>query len=205
MEKVQVKVYLSPKVAEALRIAAAKRGGQGAMSAVAEEIFRKALGVEEEDEGMKGMVYQAWLGDMLLGEGATREQAIEAAVREYEAQGGYGEYPLLRSREELISRLDVSTCPSASVTIRATPERSGSSMTYAEAVQQLGREGYTDIDYGDGWVDILDHLNSLEAAAYETQVVLQTGYDEDGTVRIVALDANGYLQSEPLARARRAE
>lgn len=106
MEKVQVKVYLSPKVAEALRIAAAKRGGQGAMSAVAEEIFRKALGVEE-DEGMQGMVYQAWLGDMLLGEGATREEAIEAAVREYESQGGYGEYPLLPSREELLRRLDV--------------------------------------------------------------------------------------------------
>lgn len=59
--------------------------------------------MEEQEAG----IYQAWLGDMLMGEGRTREEAIEAAVREYEAQGGYGEYPLLPSKEELLRRLDV--------------------------------------------------------------------------------------------------
>lgn len=190
MEKVQVKVYLSPKVAEALRIAAAKRGGQGAMSAVAEEILRKALGVKEDEE-MQGVVYQAWLGDMLLGEGATREEAIEAAVREYEAQGGYGEYPLLPSKEELLRRLDVTAVPK---------EDEVRSMTYAEAIRRLADAGYDNVDYGDGWTDILDHLNSLEDAAYETQVVIQ---DRDGVLAIVPLDERGYLKSEPLAWVKR--
>lgn len=53
-------------------------------------------------------IWQVYLGDMLLGEGATKEEAVEVAVREYETQGGYGEYPLLESREELLRRLDVS-------------------------------------------------------------------------------------------------
>jgi len=65
--------------------------------------------MEEQEAG----VYQAWLGDMLLGEGATREEAIEAAVREYEEQGGYTDDPerephLFRSRDELVAKLDVS-------------------------------------------------------------------------------------------------
>lgn len=60
--------------------------------------------MEEQGAG----IYQAWLGDMLMGEGRTREEAIEAAVREYEAVDEYGEYPRIPSREELISRLDVS-------------------------------------------------------------------------------------------------
>lgn len=65
--------------------------------------------MEEQGAG----IYQAWLGDMLLGEGATREEAIEAAVREYEEQGGYTDDPerephLFRSRDELVAKLDVS-------------------------------------------------------------------------------------------------
>lgn len=51
MQKVQVKPYLSPELAEALRIAAARRGGTGAMSAIAEELLRKGLGLPQLEDG----------------------------------------------------------------------------------------------------------------------------------------------------------
>lgn len=60
--------------------------------------------MEEQEAG----IYQAWLGDMLMGEGGTREAAIEAAIQQYEAVDDYGEYPRIPSREELRRRLDVS-------------------------------------------------------------------------------------------------
>lgn len=56
------------------------------------------------------MMYRAWLGDMLLGEGNTREEAIEAAIQEYEQQAGeppYGDYPRFPSRDALIAALSV--------------------------------------------------------------------------------------------------
>lgn len=59
-------------------------------------------------------VWTAYLGDLLLGEADSEESAIAAAVREYESQADYGDYPLLPSREELLRRLDVSaaiSCP----------------------------------------------------------------------------------------------
>lgn len=59
------------------------------------------------------MTYQAWLGEMLMGEGATKEEAIEEAVREYEGQFAAGEayngYPGFDSKEDFVAALDVST------------------------------------------------------------------------------------------------
>jgi len=52
--------------------------------------------------------WQAWLSDMLMGEGATREEAIEGAVAEYERSIGYGDEPhLFGSRDALVAALDV--------------------------------------------------------------------------------------------------
>lgn len=59
------------------------------------------------------MMYRAWLGDVFLALAATREAAVEAAIREYEFQAGepaYGEYPLIGSREELMAVLSVEAC-----------------------------------------------------------------------------------------------
>lgn len=50
MEKIKISVYLSQETAIALRVEAAKRGGQGAMSILAEEILRKGLGLEKEEK-----------------------------------------------------------------------------------------------------------------------------------------------------------
>lgn len=54
MEKIQVKLYLTEKTAEALRVAAAKRGGQGAMSAIAEKILRRGLGMKRWFKQIEG-------------------------------------------------------------------------------------------------------------------------------------------------------
>ena len=52
--------------------------------------------------------YQAWLGELLMGEGATEEEAVEAAVSEYETSVGYGHAPhLYPDRETLVADLDV--------------------------------------------------------------------------------------------------
>lgn len=51
--------------------------------------------------------YEVWLGNMLLASAASREEAVEAAVREYEHHGGYGEYPLFPDRDALIAALSV--------------------------------------------------------------------------------------------------
>ncbi len=52
--------------------------------------------------------YQAWLGELLMGEGATEEEAVEAAVAEYETSVGYGDAPhLYPDRETLVANLDV--------------------------------------------------------------------------------------------------
>lgn len=54
------------------------------------------------------MTYSVWLGGTLLASAASREAAIEAAIREYEQQaGGYGEYPLFLNREDLLTALSV--------------------------------------------------------------------------------------------------
>ena len=53
-------------------------------------------------------VWQAWLNDMLMGEGETQENAIEAAVAEYERSIGYGDEPhLFADRGALVAALDV--------------------------------------------------------------------------------------------------
>src|SRR5690606_19693861 len=52
--------------------------------------------------------WQAWIGGDLMGEGGTEEEAIEAAVREYEDAIGYGDEPhLFANRDELEAALDV--------------------------------------------------------------------------------------------------
>ncbi len=52
--------------------------------------------------------YQAWLGELLMGEGPTEEEAVEAAVAEYETSVGYGDAPhLYPDRETLVADLDV--------------------------------------------------------------------------------------------------
>lgn len=51
--------------------------------------------------------YKVWLGGMLLASVASREEAIKAAIREYEHHGGYGEYPLFPDRETLVAALSV--------------------------------------------------------------------------------------------------
>lgn len=71
--KVQVKLYLSEQTAEALRIAAAKRGGQGAMSAVAEEILRKGL-------DMPAMFSAAYYGVTEAGIELARKLCEEAGL-----------------------------------------------------------------------------------------------------------------------------
>ena len=53
-------------------------------------------------------VWTAHLSDMLLAEADSEEAAIAAAIREYESQADYGDYPLIPSCEDLIRRLDVS-------------------------------------------------------------------------------------------------
>ncbi len=45
MKKERIQLHLSPEVATALRVEAAKRGTQGAMSKIAEEILREGLGM----------------------------------------------------------------------------------------------------------------------------------------------------------------
>jgi len=129
MDKIQVKLYLSRELAEALRVAAARRGGTGAMSAIAEELLRNGLGMQTKKEAR--------------------------------------------------------------------------TMTYAEAIRQLAHEGYENVDYGDGWVDILDHLNSLEPVAYEIKVAIGPDPNREGVLEIVAFDERGYLRSEPLAWVKR--
>ena len=53
-------------------------------------------------------VWQAWLNDLLMGEGATREEAIHTAVAEYERSIGYGDEPhLFADRDALVAALDV--------------------------------------------------------------------------------------------------
>jgi phosphomannomutase len=53
-------------------------------------------------------IWQAWLSDMLMGEGATREEAIEEAVAEYEKSIGYGDEPhVFGSRDALVAALAV--------------------------------------------------------------------------------------------------
>lgn len=52
--------------------------------------------------------YQAWLGDLLMGEGETENEAIDAAVAEYEKAIGYGDEPhLYPTRDELVADLYV--------------------------------------------------------------------------------------------------
>ncbi len=52
--------------------------------------------------------YEAWLGDALMGEGPTEEDAIASAVAEYESAIGYGDEPhLLTDRDALVAALDV--------------------------------------------------------------------------------------------------
>lgn len=51
--------------------------------------------------------YKVWLGDVLLASAASREEAVEAAIREYETQGGYGEYPLFPDRDALLAAVEV--------------------------------------------------------------------------------------------------
>ena len=52
--------------------------------------------------------YQARLGEPLMAEGATEEEAGEAAVAEYETSVGYGDAPhLYPDRETLVANLDV--------------------------------------------------------------------------------------------------
>lgn len=55
---------------------------------------------------MKKM-YNVWLGDVLLASAASREEAIKAAIREYEHHGSYGEYPLFSDRDALVAALSV--------------------------------------------------------------------------------------------------
>ena len=63
--------------------------------------------VQAQPEG-EITIWQAWLHDILLGEGATAEEAIEAAVAEYERAIGYGEDPhLYANKEALVEDLDV--------------------------------------------------------------------------------------------------
>lgn len=53
--------------------------------------------------------YQAWLGDMLLGEGPTPTKAFEEAVAEYERNVGYGHAPhLLPNKDALVAAIHVS-------------------------------------------------------------------------------------------------
>lgn len=47
MKKERIQLHLSPEVATALRIEAAKLGTQGAMSKIAEKILREGLGMAE--------------------------------------------------------------------------------------------------------------------------------------------------------------
>ena len=56
------------------------------------------------------MGYQAWLHDVLMGEGATEEEAIEAAVAEYEKVAYYSDSAphLFTDRGELVTALGIS-------------------------------------------------------------------------------------------------
>lgn len=55
------------------------------------------------------ILYQAWLGDILLGDGPTPTRAIEEAVAEYERNVGYGDAPhLLPNKEALVAAIHVS-------------------------------------------------------------------------------------------------
>ena len=55
---------------------------------------------------MKKM-YSVWLGGMLLASADSRDEAIKAAIREYEYHGGYGEYPLFPNRDALVAALSI--------------------------------------------------------------------------------------------------
>lgn len=52
-------------------------------------------------------MYKVWLGGMFLASAASREEAVEAAIREYEHHGGYGEYPLFPDRDALLAAVEV--------------------------------------------------------------------------------------------------
>lgn len=79
----------------------AVRRDKGALSAQEQAEMGAALAALEGER----LVWRAWLGDWMLGEGNTEEEAVAAAVAEYEKSVGYDEE--VPSMGALISRLDV--------------------------------------------------------------------------------------------------
>lgn len=90
---------IADDVHRALRIRAAETGET--MEDIVDRALRKELGMMT--------IYEAWLGDALMGEGQTEQEAIDAAVAEYERSIGYGDEPhLYADRAALVAALDVS-------------------------------------------------------------------------------------------------
>lgn len=81
----------------------ARRKDRGALTAEEQKELGRAWAVLEG----ASLTWQAWLGDGVLAEGATEDEAVENAVKRYEDEVGYreGEYA---DRDDLVADLDVS-------------------------------------------------------------------------------------------------
>lgn len=77
------------------------RRERGALSAQEQAEMGAALAALEGER----LVWRAWLGDWMMGEGQSEEAAIEAAVEEFEDALGYSDD--IPDRETLIRRLTV--------------------------------------------------------------------------------------------------
>lgn len=79
----------------------ARRNAMGALSEEEHRQLENALAVAEE----QNIPWAAWLGDIQLGTGPTKNAAIEDAVRTFEQEFGYDDD--ITDREALIARLSV--------------------------------------------------------------------------------------------------